>query len=298
MMASPALAETGEDAPNQAETVAAGGSASLGVAASAAQTEAMPDLEDTAFSGDFLTLGIGVAYGPSYEGSNDFVVFPAPTVVGSFGGVNFQTRGPGLAVDLIPDARDAKVGFVLGPVGRVRLDRTRQIEDVVVKRLGKLDTAIELGATAGVQVSRLLSAYDTLSATVDATWDVAGAHDGMVISPQISYFTPVSRSTVVTVSLSADIVDDKYADYYFSVSPAGSAASGLPGFQAEGGLKNISLFTLVGVDLDGEIANGGWAVFAAGGYSRLYNDFRASPIVSQRGDDDQVIGMLGIGYTF
>ena len=35
------------------------------------------------------------------------------------------------------------------------------------------------------------------------------------------------------VQADAEWADDKFMDYYFSVTPAGSAASGLPAFQAK-----------------------------------------------------------------
>jgi len=252
----------------------------------------------TVFDGDFLSIGIGAAYGPSYEGSDDFEVYPAPALIGRIGGINIQSRGPGLALDLIADDPDARIGFVLGPVGRLRFDRDGDTGDAVINRLPDRDIAGELGVTAGVQVSRLLSPYDTLSATVDVVWDVTGVHDGRIISPQLAYFTPVSRGAAVTLSVSADFVDDDFADYYFSVTPEGSAASGLPVFTADGGLKSVGGFALLAIDLDGDLANGGWGLFAGGGYKRLYNDFSDSPIVSIRGDADQVLGVLGVGYTF
>lgn len=258
------------------------------------------DIEETAFDGDFVSAGIGAAVGPSYEGSDDYVVYPAPAVIGRLGGVNFQTRGPGLAADFWVDDPDAKFGFVLGPVARLRFDRSDLdgIDDPVVERLGELDIAVELGGTIGFQVSDLITGYDTLSVFTDVKWDVAGAHDGMVIAPQIAYFTPVSRGVAVTAALSADFVDGDFADYYYSVDAAGAAASGLPVFDADGGLKNVSLFVLTGIDLNGNLADGGWGVFVAGSYSRLVGDFEDSPIVAVRGDKDQFVGLLGVGYTF
>ncbi|MEH6790551.1 MipA/OmpV family protein [Parasphingorhabdus sp.] len=272
----------------------------LGLAMSSpslAQPEPGPT-ERSVFDGDYLTAGVGVAYGPSYEGSDDYVVSPLPVVLGSFGGVDFQPRGPGIAFDVIPDRQDAKVDFIFGPVVRARFDRHNSIKDPVVRSLGKLDFAVEVGPFAGVQVNRLLNPYDSLTAQVDVRWDVAGAHDGMVVFPSLTYFTPLSRGVAVSLSVNAEHVDDDYADYYFSVSPAGTAASGLPTFAAGGGWKNVGATLLTGVDLDGDITNGGFGLIFLGGYSRMLGDPKRSPVTSIRGSADQWFGAIGIGYTF
>jgi outer membrane scaffolding protein for murein synthesis (MipA/OmpV family) len=253
---------------------------------------------ETVFDGDYLTVGVGVGYGPSYEGSDNYVLFPAPVIQGNLKGIAITPRPGGVALDFIPDPKDAKVGFSLGPVVRLRSNRTGHIKDAVVKRLGELDTAVEVGANAGVTVYDLLTGYDSLTFSGDVRWDVAGAHKGMVVAPSVSYFTPVSRGAAVNLSLNAEHVDDDYADYYFSVSPAGTVASGLPTFQADGGWKSAGVSLLVGVDFDGELANGGLAGFLLGGYSRMLGDAKRTPLTSIRGDADQWTVGAGLAYTF
>lgn len=152
-----------------------------------------PPTGESVFDGDYVTLGAGVAVGPSYDGSDDYVVSPLPVILGSVAGIDFEPRGPGVALDVIPYKSGAKVDFIFGPVGRARFDRNNSIKDDVVRSLGELDVAIELGAVGGVQVNRLLNPFDSLTAEVDFRWDVAGAHRGTVISPSLTYFTPINR---------------------------------------------------------------------------------------------------------
>ena len=262
-----------------------------------AQTDAY---DGTVFDGDYLTVGIGGAYGPSYEGSDDYTFFPLPAIQGSFGGVDINPRPGGVAFDVIPQSDGSRFDFVLGPVARVRFDRNSRIKDPVVALLGKRDVAIEVGATGGIQYQQLLNPYDSITATVDVRWDVANAHDGMVIAPSLSYLTPVSRGAAVLLSVSAEHVDNDYADYYFTVTPAGSVATGgaLPTYTAGKGWKNVGALLFGTVDLDGDLTNGGFALFAAGSYSRLLEDAKRSPVTSIRGDADQWTGGVGIGYTF
>lgn len=251
------------------------------------------------FAGDWLTVGIGAGYAPSYEGSDDYVLFPAPIAQGSVGGIDFGARGPGLYVDLVADGNsDSNVKFLAGPLFRVRLDRNSKIKDPIVRLLGKDDVAIEVGATAGASFSKVLNPFDTLTISSDIQWDVAGAHDGRLISPSISYSTPLSKAVFTNLSLSATHVDGNYADTYFSIDAAGSSASGLPVFDADGGWKSFGASFLGGVDLSGDARDGGWGAFGLVSYSRLTGDAKRSPVTSIRGDADQWFLAAGISYTF
>ncbi len=257
-----------------------------------------PPRGKSVFDGDYVTLGAGLAIGPSYDGSDNYDISPLPVILGSVAGIDFEPRGPGLALDVIPDKNGAKVDLILGPVGRARFDRNSGIRDDVVRDLGELDVAVELGAVGGVKVNRVFNAFDSLTAEIDLRWDVAGAHRGRVVSPSLTYFRPINRGMAASLTISADHVDDDYADYYFSISPAGSAASGLPGFNATGGWKNVGIAAFGAIDLDGNAMNGGFSVILIGSYSRLLGDPKRSPVTSIRGDADQFFGVVGIGYTF
>ena len=249
--------------------------------------------EETVFDGDWLSIGAGAVYGPSYKGSDDYVVSPLPIVQGSLGGVGINPRPGGLALDFVPDA-DGAVAISAGVAAKLNRNRATQIKDPVVESYGKLDTAVEVGPTVGVSFPGVLNQYDSLSFNLDALWDVAGAHKGMTVNPSVTYFTPLSRGAAVSLSVSATHVDDDYADYYYSV-PAGGA---LPTYQAEGGFESAGVTLLGAIDLDGELANGGLALIMLGGYSRMLGDAKRSPFTSIRGDADQWMGALGIGYTF
>jgi len=276
---------------------AAGFSLPLAAQDAGDEDTASPAYEGTVFDGDWISLGAGVAYSPSYEGSDDYVVSALPIVQGSFAGIGIDPRPGGLALDFIPD-EDGAVAFNAGIAGRVVGNRASDIEDPVVELLGELDTAIEVGPTVGVSFPALLNPYDSLSFNVDARWDVAGAHRGMVVAPSVTYFTPLSRGIATSLTLSTNRVDDDYADYYYSISPAQSLASGLPAFAAHGGFKDIGVTLFSGFDLDGDATNGGLAIAVIAGHSWLLGDAKRTPLTSNRGDSGQWLLAAGLGYTF
>lgn len=256
-------------------------------------------LSQSVFAKDFtITLGLGAGFVPSYEGSDQYVAFPAPVVQGNYKGYAFAARGPGLFVDLVKDSLLPKVEYIAGPLVKARLDRTNRIRDAVVKRLGDRNIAVEIGASGGIKINRIFDRFDSLTFQADAVHDIAGAHSGTVVTPSVSYNKLLGGMGVVNLSVSGDLVDGDFADYYFSVDSAGSAASGLPIYRAGGGLKSLGGSALVGFDLSGDALDGGWGVFALGSYSRMQGDAADSPIVRIRGDANQYFGGVGLTYTF
>jgi outer membrane protein len=245
-----------------------------------------------------LTLGLGGAYVPSYEGSDDYIVTPIGALFGRIGPVSFATRGTALAIDVIPDANDAPFAITLGPVANVRLDRNNRIKDPQVRALGELDPAIELGIQGGVAKNGVLHQYDSLG--VRLTWqkDVSDTHDSTILTPAIEYGTPLSTRTYVQLGVQGERVGDGYAQTYFSIGPAGAAASGLPVYSADGGWKNWRTSLFVAHSLTGELRAPKLSLFGGLAYSRLLGDFKRSPIVATAGDKDQFFGLLGLSYTF
>ncbi|HEX8124941.1 MAG TPA: MipA/OmpV family protein [Allosphingosinicella sp.] len=245
-----------------------------------------------------LTIGLGGAYLPSYEGSDDYILTPAGLAFGKVAGFGFATRGTALYLDLIPDKADSPFSFDFGPLANVRLDRTSRIKDPRVRALGELDTAIELGAWAGLRKNGVLHEYDSLGARVAWQKDVGDTHDGTIVTPAIEYSSPLSTRTLASFSLQAEHVSDRYARTYYSVSPAGSAASGLAPYNADGGWKSWRATLLFGQSLTGDLRHPKLSLFGGVGYSRLLGDVARSPIVRVAGDRDQYFATAGLAYTF
>jgi outer membrane scaffolding protein for murein synthesis (MipA/OmpV family) len=252
------------------------------------------------FGRETITIGVGAAYLPDYEGSDDYQLTPAPAAIGTIGGISFQVLGNRASADLIPGQPGPSWDFQLGPIGVINFMRSSRagIDDQRVRRLGELDTAIELGGYVGIgKTGVITSPYDKLSVSVSYRHDVASVHKSGIWQPSINYLTPLSRKAAVALFASAERVEGKYVRTYFDVTPAQSVASGLPTYTGRGGWKNWTVGGMATYSLTGDLLKG-FKLVGGGTYRRLLNDVADAPIVSIAGSRSQWLGVLGLGYTF
>ena len=285
---------------NIARRALTAGAAILALAAAPAAFAQDVTTTETPTNDDTLTIGVGGAYTPTYEGSDDYRFVPVAGFRGKVSGHNFYTRGTSVYFDLVPEKPGNNVDVSFGPVANVRFARSSRkgIKDVQVRALGTLDTAIEVGGFVGIAKTGVITSdYDTLGMRFTYLRDVTDTHDSYIIQPSIEYGTPLSTSMYVGLGVSADYAGKGYAQTYFGVTPAGSVASGLDPFNTNGGWKNVTSTLFANYALSGDLRHG-VSLIAAGGYTKLLGDFKDSPVVSEAGNSNTWFGALGIAYTF
>jgi outer membrane scaffolding protein for murein synthesis (MipA/OmpV family) len=243
-----------------------------------------------------ITIGLGGGFIPDYVGSDDYRFIPAGGARGTIGPVSFATRSTYLYVDLFP-RRETGMDFDLGPIAGVNLNRTGDVDDKFVDLLPERDMAFEVGGFAGISLHNLTNPYDTLSFRMDLKHDIGGAHESTVISPNIEFATPLSRTTYVSASTSLDFVADKYARYYFGITPAEAVVSGLPAFNPDGGMNKWRIGALINQSITGDLTQG-FSIWGTVEYSHLTGDSRDSPIVRLRGSSSQWLLAAGAAYTW
>ncbi|WP_174292437.1 MipA/OmpV family protein [Sphingomonas bacterium] len=249
---------------------------------------------------DNITVGVGAAYLPDYDGSNNYRVVPAPVVVGTYKGHNFSLIGNNASFDLIKQQPGPVWNIEAGPVAFVNFNRTsnNHIDDIRVKRLPERDTAVELGGYVALDKTGVItSPYDELSLSFSLRHDVLAKNKSYVFTPSLTYLTPLSTKLAVGLTASGTYVGTKYARYYYGVSAADSRASGLPIFNPSHDWNNYTVGGFTTYSITGDLLHG-FKVIAGGTYSRTEGPSARSPLTTIAGKRNQFIGAAGVAYTF
>lgn len=233
--------------------------------------------------GDIVT---GIAVIPEYEGANHYTLIPLANGRVSLDKRYIEIEGVTARINVL----NSDV-IELGPVANLTFGRDRKIDSAAVARLGVIDVAFEVGGFAALNLP--VGDSGKVRLAVQAVQDVSSVHKGWLGQASAGYVLQASPRLSLSASASATYASGEYARTYYSVSAAGSAASGLPRFDADAGLKDI------GVTLGARYqVSERWSVNATGGYKRLLGDFADSPVVSQQGDANQWFAGVGIGFSF
>ena len=253
------------------------------------------------WSRDYIAIAAGVINTPTYNGSDERRFLPGFYLRGRLSGFSFSTRGTNFQVDLIRQRRGQKTDFKFGPIINLRSDRTGGVKDAQVEALGDKKLAVELGLSAGITQSGIItSEYDQIGFRVVGLKDISGRHGSWIVSPTIDYGTPLSKRVYLGFSASVNIYGKGFGHYYYDIDPIGSAASGLPVYTGAGRKATAGKYTL-GVAgayaLSGDLRKG-FVLIGGAQYGKLTGRYADSPIVSQAGSADQWLFGGGVAYQF
>ncbi|WP_339947575.1 MipA/OmpV family protein [uncultured Albimonas sp.] len=237
-------------------------------------------------------VAVGVGFAPTWLGSDDYFLggAPAASIGTPLGRLNVM--GNYAALNLLEERFD-RSGWRFGPAVVYRFGRS-DVDDPVVARLPEVDDSLEIGANLGYQFVDAANPVRRLNLGADLTFDVTQGDGAAALNLFARAVQPLPWPGGAAMALvSATLVNDAYAERFFSVSAAGSAASGLPIFEAGGPGRDVR----VGVGMLQSLSPR-WHLGAGVVYSRLVGDAADGPIVSRRGEADQLLFGLGLAYAW
>ena len=218
-----------------------------------------------------LTVRAGVQVSPAYLGSDDYEVGPDFAARLDYirlpGGFEF---GSGRTVGF-------RSGWGVRGSARYLGERNADEHDEI-KGLDDVDWSFELGLGVGYEQRNWRAFTDVRYGVIGHNaWvgemgadGIAYPLEGLTLGPRLSFGT------------------DNFAETYFGVTPSESDASGLPVFNASGGLLGA------GVELGARYRfNDRWGVEGAASWNRLVNDAADSPVTAT-GSADQYEFRVGI----
>jgi outer membrane protein len=261
-----------------------GGGLALAQPASTAGTEigAAPSQRTT------YTVGVGVGMAPDYEGSNHYEIVPLWNLrVNNLYDPNtfVQLIGPRLRSNFLPDPH-----WRLGVDAQYIKERDHHVHDSKVSDLNSVDPSVMLGVIAGYDF--LADPRQDLALEIEARQDVANGN-GALVTLRGVYGTPLSESWRIDTSVGGTWASDDYMSAYFGIDSADAARSGLKQYNADAGFENVAF----GGSLTYRISEN-WSASGLATYTRLVGDAADSPVVKDRGDENQLFGGALVNYRF
>lgn len=224
--------------------------------------------------GDHISIGIGGAYMPAYQGAEKYRFQPLPAIDIQFDRffVNLQD---GIGANLF-DSDSVTLGFGLTPVGGYR-------KKDAPPGVGKL--SMGLGGRGFVKFRQF-----GFEATLGGTKILAGNTRGFLVDASLSYPVMISEKLMLNPSIGTTYGDKKHNNRYFGVTSQQSLASGLPQFRAGSGFIDAKADLGLQYRVTDRIGVG-----VVGGVTTLLGDVKASPIVKRK---TQPYGIAFVSYNF
>jgi outer membrane protein len=234
------------------------------------------------------TVGAGVGMAPDYEGSNHYEIVPLWNlrVSNLYDPSTFvQLLGPRLRSNFVPDPH-----WRLGLDGQFIKKRDHHVHDSKVSNLESVDPSVMLGVIGGYDF--LADPRESLALEVEARQDIANGN-GALVTMRGVYGTPLSESWRVDTTIEGTWASDDYMSAYFGIDSADAARSGLDQYNADAGFKDVAF----GGALTYRISDS-WSLSGLASYTRLVGDAADSPVVKDRGDENQFFGGALVNYQF
>jgi len=229
-----------------------------------------------------VTVGIGGEAAPSYPGADSLRFSPVPIISVRRAGTPRQFKG--MRDNISFAVFDNGAGFRAGPAGKYR--RSRKASDYSeLIGLKDIDYAIEVGGFAEYY------AIDWLRLRAEVRRGFNG-HEGIVADFSADAIVPLSERLTFAFGPRYSVTDGKYAATYFGVTPVEALLSGLPAFSASGS-SAVGAGAQLRYQLDPQWEVRGWVE-----YDRLLGSAADSPIVTMRGNANQLTAGVGVAYSF
>lgn len=249
-----------------------------------------PDQQPDRDKGWEYALGAGAIYTPNYRGDDHYRLSLLPDISVRYKESFSASIFEGIAYKVV-NTDDWRVG----PIIKYDFGRDEDNDNLFalgdetddLQGLGDVDGTFEVGGFVEYSFARF-------TAKIEARQAIDG-HDGLLAEMELKFSgkLPASeRPAFYSIGPEITYADASYNGAFFDVSASQSAASGLAQFEADSGFNSYGLHGNLFVPLNSRVA-----LIAFGGFDRLDGDVADSPLVQQRGSEDQWVAGIVLSYT-
>jgi outer membrane protein len=219
---------------------------------------------------------------PRFPGLSTEVLRPYPLFDVREAGSPERYHGPrdGIGIGIFSGSN-----FQVGPVGQLKF-RRRESDDFALRGLGDVEWAAELGVFGEYWWAPWLR----LRGEVRHGF---GGHHGIVADLFADAVVPITQQLTLSGGPRLTLAGTEAVNPYFGINAVQSAASGLPVFDAKGGLYSYGAGAQARYRWTPQ-----WASHIFVEYERLAGDAGDSPLVVQRGSANMVTFGFGVTRSF
>jgi outer membrane scaffolding protein for murein synthesis (MipA/OmpV family) len=242
----------------------------------ASQARAQAAAEPPAATPYSLTVGLGVARLPEYEGSDRFDVRALP-IISYRSGRFFAGTLSGVGYNL-----SNTPALEFGPVVSYRFGRDES-DSPRLRGLGNIDAGADLGAFA-----RWNAQAFTLGARLER--GVGGNAKGTSLRLDAGYALAINQSNALRFDASVDWADRDVMQGFFGISAPQSLSSGLPAYTASSGIRRYGVSAVWAHNFTPN-----WVSTVRVGIYRLGDEAASSPLTLKRNTG---LVSAGLSYRF
>jgi outer membrane protein len=239
-----------------------------------------------------FTLGAGIMYMPAFLGSKDYQAVAFPNFNVEYKDRFFASLLGGVGYKVINNDK-----WSVGPIVKFDFGRTEDDDNPfriagdktnALRGLGDVDETVELGGFVEYSMGPFTYQLELRQGV--------GGHEGLVVETGLDFRDFIeqwSKPIMYSFGPRATFADANYNNAYFGIDQTQSANSGLARYDADAGLVSYGIGGFAVVPITDSISLG---VF--GGYDRLAGEAADSPLIEERGDENQFMGGMRITYEF
>ncbi len=242
------------------------------------------------------SVGAGAIWGPAFSGSSDYQMMLVPDIRLAYGDTFFASVGQGIGYNFEVDS-----DWVVGPL--IKFDFGRDADGENTFRVAG-DASTALRGFQDVESTILLGGFakfdrDMWSAKVELLQGLNG-HEGMIADFSIDYKARFGGSEAqpgppvfLATGPRMRWADDDYTNTYYGINAVDSLGSGLPTYTAGGGIASIGWGASLVMPISQELVLIGFV-----GYDKIMGDAADSPLIVQRGSENQFSSGAFLSYRF
>lgn len=241
-----------------------------------------------------VSIGGGAIWAPAFSGSSDYQLMLVPSIRVNYGDTFFASVEQGIGYNAVNTSE-----WTAGPL--IKFDFGRDADGESPFRIAgskstaligfkDVDSTVQAGAFASYRV-------DAWSAKIELLQGVNG-HEGLTGKLSLDYKMRLGSSdgrqgppVFVSTGPRLSWGDADYTNTYYGITAVDSLATGLPAYRASGGVTSLGWSLSMVRPVSRELS-----VIIFAGYDKLMGDAADSPLIIQRGSEDQFSTGVFLSY--